>query len=88
MTTTQYPPRPGLVEQVAVARAVQKRLYAELVELQRRYAEAHRAYCGAYTHARVQGIREGLLTSVDCPPLDPRHDPFLRDGFVAHGKPA
>lgn len=80
--------RLGIVGQVAAARSAQKDLYAQLVELRTRYAQAHRAYCAAYAAARRGGVRERVLTDVDCPPLDPRHDPFLRDGFIAHGKPA
>lgn len=80
--------RLGLVSQAAAARSTQKELFARLVELRTEYAQAHRAYCAAYAAARRDGVREGILTGLDCPPLDPRHDPFLRDGYVAHGKPS
>ena len=79
--------RPGLVEELAAARTAQKQLFAELVELRGRYRHAHRAYCAAYAAVRGHGVRERVLTDLDCPPLDPRHDPFLRDAFVGRGKP-
>jgi hypothetical protein len=78
---------PGLVEQLAATRTAQKRLFAELVDLRGRYLEAHRAYCAAYAAIRSHGVRERVLTDLDCPPLDPRFDPFLRDAFVGRGKP-
>jgi hypothetical protein len=79
--------RPSLVERLAAARIAQKQLFAELVELRARYAQAHRAYCAAYAAARGNGVHERVLSRLDCPPLDPRHDPFLREAFVARGKP-
>jgi hypothetical protein len=80
--------RLGVVGRVAAARTTQKELLAQLVELRAQYARAHRDYCSSYAAARGEGVREGVLTGVDCPPLDPRNDPFLRDGYVARGKPA
>lgn len=80
--------RLGIVGQVAAARSAQKELLARLIELRAQYAQAHRAYCATYAAARRDGVREGILTGVDCPPLDPRNDPFLRDSYVARGKPA
>lgn len=80
--------RPGLVDDLATARSAQKQLFAELMELRRRYAQAHRDYCVAYAAVRGHGVRERVLTIVDCPPLDPRHDPFLREGFVGRRKPS
>ncbi len=77
--------QPGLVEQLAAARTAQKRLFAELVALRGRYQNAHRAYCAAYAAVRNHGVRERVLTDLDCPPLDPRFDPFLRDAFVGRG---
>ncbi len=77
----------ALVEQLAATRTAQKRLFAELVELRGRYLDAHRAYCAAYAAIRNHGVRERVLTDLDCPPLDPRFDPFLRDAFVGRGKP-
>jgi hypothetical protein len=79
--------QPGLVEQLAATRTAQKRLFAELVTLRARYLEAHRAYCATYAAIRTRGVRERVLTDLDCPPLDPRFDPFLRDAFVGRGKP-
>lgn len=79
--------RLGLVSQAAAARSAQKEIFARLIELRAQYAQAHRAYCAAYAEARRDGVREAILTGLDCPPLDPRHDPFLRDGYVARGKP-
>jgi hypothetical protein len=79
--------QPGIVEQLAAARTAQKRLFAELVTLRARYLDAHRAYCAAYAAIRTRGVRERVLTDLDCPPLDPRFDPFLRDAFVGRGKP-
>ena len=79
--------QPGLVEQLAATRTAQKRLFAELVALRGRYLDAHRAYCAAYAAIRNHGVRERVLTDLDCPPLDPRFDPFLRDAFVGRGKP-
>ena len=75
----------GLVEQLADARTAQKQLYAELLALRGRYQHAHRAYCVAYAAIRNHGVRERVLTDLDCPPLDPRFDPFLRDAFVGRG---
>ncbi|HEY0814315.1 MAG TPA: hypothetical protein VGE11_13625 [Pseudonocardia sp.] len=80
--------RLGVVGRVAAARTAQKELLAQLVELRAQYARAHRAYCATYAAARGEGVRESVLTGVDCPPLDPRHDPFLHDGYFARGKPA
>jgi hypothetical protein len=77
----------GLVEQLAATRTAQKRLFAELIALRGRYLQAHRAYCAAYAAIRNHGVRERVLTDLDCPPLDPRFDPFLRDAFVGRGKP-
>jgi hypothetical protein len=77
--------QPGLVEELAATRTAQKRLFAELVELRGRYQRAHRAYCAAYAAIRNHGVRERVLTDLDCPPLDPRFDPFLRDAFVGRG---
>lgn len=79
---------PGPVERVAMARTTQKRLLAQLIELRGRYAEAYRDYCGAYAAARRDGVHEWDLNTLDCPPLDPRHDPFLRDRLVPRSKPA
>ncbi len=79
--------RLGLVSQAAAARSAQKEIFARLVELRAQYAQAHRTYCAAYAAARRDGVRESILIGLDCPPLDPRHDPFLRDGYVARGKP-
>ena len=80
--------QPGLVEELAVTRTAQKQLFAELVTLRGRYLDAHRAYCAAYAAIRNHGVRERVLTDLDCPPLDPRFDPFLRDAFVGRGKPS
>jgi hypothetical protein len=80
--------RMGVVGRVAAARSAQKELFARLMEMRAQYAQAHRAYCAAYAEARRDGVREGILAGVDCPLLDPRHDPFLRDGYIARGKPA
>jgi hypothetical protein len=80
--------RLGIVGQVAAARAAQKELLARLIELRAQYAQAHRTYCATYAAARREGVREGVLAGVDCPPLDPRNDPILRDGYMARGKPA
>jgi hypothetical protein len=80
--------QPGIVEHLAETRTAQKRLFAELVALRRRYLEAHRAYCSAYATIRNHGVRERVLTDLDCPPLDPRFDPFLRDAFLGRGKPS
>jgi hypothetical protein len=77
--------QPGLVEQLAATRTAQKRLFAELVALRGRYLDAHRAYCAAYAAIRNHGVSERVLTDLDCPPLDPRFDPFLRDAFVGRG---
>ena len=85
--TRSKPEQPGIVEQLAAARTAQKRLFAELVALRARYLDAHRAYCAAYAAIRTQGVRERVLTDLDCPPLDPRFDPFLRDAFIGRGKP-
>jgi len=30
-------------------------------------------------------VRERVLADLDCPPLDPRFDPFLRDAFIGRG---
>ena len=76
---------PGLVEQLAATRTAQKRLFAELLELRARYQLAHRAYCAAYAAIRNHGVRERVLTDLDCPPLDPHFDPFLHDAFVGRG---
>ena len=53
--------------------------------LRERYQDAHRAYCAAYAAIRNHGVRERVLTDLDCPPLDPRFDPFLRDAFTGRG---
>ena len=50
-----------------------------------RYQHAHRAYCAAYAAIRNHGVRERVLADLDCPPLDPRFDPFLRDAFIGRG---
>jgi hypothetical protein len=76
---------PGLVEQLAETRTAQKQLYTELLALRGRYQHAHRAYCAAYAAIRNHGVRERVLTDLDCPPLDPRFDPFLRDAFIGRG---
>ena len=73
---------PGLVEQLAETRTAQKQLYTELLALRGRYQHAHRAYCAAYAAIRNHGVRERVLTDLDCPPLDPHFDPFLRDAFI------
>ena len=77
--------QPGLVEHLAEARTAQKQLYAELLALRGRYQHAHRAYCAAYAAIRNHGVRERVLADLDCPSLDPRFDPFLRDAFIGRG---
>jgi hypothetical protein len=76
---------PGLVEQLAATRTAQKQLFTELLALRGRYQHAHRAYCAAYAAIRNHGVRERVLTDLDCPPLDPHFDPFLRDAFIGRG---
>ena len=83
--TTSTPHSRACVEHLAETRTAQKQLYAELLALRGRYQHAHRAYCAAYAAIRNHGVRERVLTDLDCPPLDPRFDPFLRDAFIGRG---